>query len=79
MLSNMPKRKTLVLMKQCKYNEKTPKEAWLDTKFAPYGTEAQPSTSMFLGPNFLAKQLYQLSPPQVFLFFIYFILFFVSL
>ncbi|KGN48491.1 salicylic acid-binding protein 2 [Cucumis sativus] len=46
------------------YNEKTPKEAWLDTKFAPYGTEAQPSTSMFLGPNFLAKQLYQLSPPQ---------------
>lgn len=45
-------------------------EAWLDTQFCPYGTEAQPLTSMFFGPNFLAKRLYQLSPPQVLLLFI---------
>ncbi|XP_023518216.1 salicylic acid-binding protein 2-like [Cucurbita pepo subsp. pepo] len=46
------------------YNEQTPMEAWLDTQFSPYGNEAEPSTSMFFGPNFLAKKLYQLSPPE---------------
>ncbi|CAK9320362.1 unnamed protein product [Citrullus colocynthis] len=46
------------------YSAEIPMEAWLDTQFCPYGTEAQPQTSMFFGPNFLAKRLYQLSPPQ---------------
>ncbi|XP_038880896.1 salicylic acid-binding protein 2-like [Benincasa hispida] len=46
------------------YSEKTPMEAWLDTKFCPYGTETQPLTSMLFGPKFMAKRLYQLSPPQ---------------
>lgn len=50
-------------------------EAWLDTRFDPYGNEAEPLTSMFFGPNFMAKKLYQLSPPEVSLFFYLFCLF----
>ncbi|XP_022132427.1 salicylic acid-binding protein 2-like [Momordica charantia] len=46
------------------YNKQSPAEAWLDTQFCPYGNAAEPLTSMFFGPNFMAKKLYQLSPPE---------------
>ncbi|KAJ9564064.1 hypothetical protein OSB04_000030 [Centaurea solstitialis] len=41
-----------------KYNERTPAEAWLDTQFLPYDNKL--GTTMFFGPEFLSKKLYQL-------------------
>nr|GMC93449.1 salicylic acid-binding protein 2 [Ipomoea batatas] len=46
------------------YNERTPAEAWLDTQFLPYGTPEDPLTSMFFGPQFMSKKLYQLCSPE---------------
>ncbi|XP_027347300.1 salicylic acid-binding protein 2-like isoform X3 [Abrus precatorius] len=40
-----------------KYNERTPSAEWLDTQFSPSGNK----TSMFFGPDFLSKKLYQVS------------------
>ncbi|KAI7746311.1 hypothetical protein M8C21_014127, partial [Ambrosia artemisiifolia] len=42
------------------YNEITPAEAWLDTKFLPYNSETNSELSMFFGPKFLSSSLYQL-------------------
>ncbi|KAL4362703.1 hypothetical protein GQ457_04G018180 [Hibiscus cannabinus] len=46
------------------YWERTPKEAWLDTQFAPYGRPEESLMSMFFGPQFLTFKLYQLSPVE---------------
>lgn len=42
-----------------------PKDGWLDTQFATYGSNRNPTTSMLFGPNFLSSKLYQLSPIEV--------------
>ncbi|KAI5665888.1 hypothetical protein M9H77_15741 [Catharanthus roseus] len=44
------------------FMERTPAEAWLDTKFWPFGSPENPLTALFLGPKFSALKLYQLSP-----------------
>ncbi|KAI6700118.1 hypothetical protein NL676_014442 [Syzygium grande] len=44
------------------YCARAPKEAWLDTQFAPVGKPDKPLTTMFFGPDFLSSKLYQLSP-----------------
>ncbi|KAH1059006.1 hypothetical protein GLYMA_02G063100v4 [Glycine max] len=41
-----------------KYIERIPPSEWFDTEFAPSGNK----TSILLGPEILAKKLYQLSP-----------------
>ncbi|KAM7250284.1 hypothetical protein ACFE04_022167 [Oxalis oulophora] len=48
-----------------KYNECTPGEDWLDTRFAPYSETQTHLTTMFFGPKFLQK-LYSLSSTQDF-------------
>ncbi|KAJ0661423.1 putative alpha/beta hydrolase-1 [Helianthus annuus] len=48
------------------YNEITPAEAWLDTKFLPYDADQPDSEmSMFFGPKFLSSKLYQLTSAEV--------------
>lgn len=47
-----------------KYNERTSAKAWLDTQFLPYGTPENPQMSLFFGPQFLSKKLYQLCSPE---------------
>ncbi|XP_010531231.1 PREDICTED: methylesterase 9-like [Tarenaya hassleriana] len=39
-------------------------EEWLDNKFMTYGTSDHPLTSLLLGPVYLAKNMYQLSPVE---------------
>ncbi|CAO2830809.1 unnamed protein product [Amaranthus hypochondriacus] len=39
---------------------------WLDTKFEGSGDPKETLTTMLFGPQFLAKRLYQLSPPEDF-------------
>ncbi|CAA0832767.1 Methylesterase 1 [Striga hermonthica] len=46
------------------YNERTPAEEWLDTKFLQCGTSEEPLTSMFFGPQFVSNKLYNLSSPE---------------
>ncbi|KAF5770855.1 putative alpha/beta hydrolase-1 [Helianthus annuus] len=47
------------------YNEITPAEAWLDTKFLPYDADQPDSEmSMFFGPKFLSSKLYQLTSAE---------------
>ncbi|KAA8535615.1 hypothetical protein F0562_030618, partial [Nyssa sinensis] len=40
--------------------ERTPAEAWMDTRFSSYGSPGKPLTSIFLGPKFMSARLYQL-------------------
>ncbi|WCJ29050.1 methyl esterase 1 [Euphorbia peplus] len=44
------------------YLERTPREAWLDTKFFPYSSSLPDQTAFLLGPKFLAHNFYHLSP-----------------
>ncbi|KAH7520120.1 salicylic acid-binding protein 2 [Ziziphus jujuba] len=44
------------------YEERMPKDGWLDTQFASYGSDQNLTTSMLFGPKFLSSKLYQLSP-----------------
>ncbi|XP_010429306.1 PREDICTED: putative methylesterase 19 [Camelina sativa] len=42
----------------------TPREEWLDTVFGRYGNPDCPLESILLGPTFMAKKVYQLSPVE---------------
>ncbi|XP_065873483.1 methylesterase 1-like [Euphorbia lathyris] len=44
-----------------KFLERTPTEAWLDTKFFPYSSRLMHQIAILFGPNYLAN-MYQLSP-----------------
>ncbi|KAK9048855.1 hypothetical protein SSX86_032177 [Deinandra increscens subsp. villosa] len=46
------------------FNQITPEEAWMDTKFLPYNDETDPKISMFFGPKCLSTMLYQLCSDQ---------------